>query len=104
IRTLSLIPSVFLSFSVPASARRYINTLSYTTLFRSQPEDRSAGRHTAQIRPAFQAGEGIARACQRRGEALIRAHAAAGQDTGGRDRKSTRLNSSHVSISYAVFC
>src|SRR5699024_4830939 len=23
---------------------------------------------------------------------------------GGRDRKSTRLNSSHVSISYAVFC
>src|SRR5207249_6030283 len=25
-------------------------------------------------------------------------------DTGVRDRKSTRLNSSHVSISYAVFC
>src|SRR5207249_6416158 len=25
-------------------------------------------------------------------------------DTGGGDRKSTRLNSSHVSISYAVFC
>src|SRR5699024_12713196 len=24
--------------------------------------------------------------------------------TGGADRKSTRLNSSHVSISYAVFC
>src|SRR5699024_11804425 len=24
--------------------------------------------------------------------------------SGGRDRKSTRLNSSHVSISYAVFC
>src|SRR5207249_5155956 len=24
--------------------------------------------------------------------------------TGGGDRKSTRLNSSHVSISYAVFC
>src|SRR5689334_24766689 len=24
--------------------------------------------------------------------------------TGGRDRKSTRLNSSHSSISYAVFC
>src|SRR5699024_11890622 len=28
-----------------------------------------------------------------------------GSETGGRrDRKSTRLNSSHVSISYAVFC
>src|SRR5699024_11219935 len=25
-------------------------------------------------------------------------------DTAGEDRKSTRLNSSHVSISYAVFC
>src|SRR6266487_6067442 len=28
----------------------------------------------------------------------------AGTDPGGRDRKSTRLNSSHPSISYAVFC
>src|SRR5690554_72177 len=26
------------------------------------------------------------------------------KDTGGKDRKSTRLNSSHVRISYAVFC
>src|SRR5437870_8310795 len=26
------------------------------------------------------------------------------QLTGGKDRKSTRLNSSHVAISYAVFC
>src|SRR5690242_21285424 len=26
------------------------------------------------------------------------------QDNDGRDRKSTRLNSSHMSISYAVFC
>src|SRR5690242_18227192 len=27
-----------------------------------------------------------------------------GRETGRRDRKSTRLNSSHMSISYAVFC
>src|SRR2546421_6549327 len=27
-----------------------------------------------------------------------------GQESGGRDRKSTRLNSSHDQISYAVFC
>src|SRR3712207_7003683 len=27
-----------------------------------------------------------------------------GADTHGRDRKSTRLNSSHANISYAVFC
>src|SRR5207249_11499262 len=31
-------------------------------------------------------------------------HDRAGAVVGGRDRKSTRLNSSHVSISYAVFC
>src|SRR5699024_12121568 len=30
--------------------------------------------------------------------------AIAGERAGHRDRKSTRLNSSHVSISYAVFC
>src|SRR5699024_12044043 len=29
---------------------------------------------------------------------------ALGEDVLGQDRKSTRLNSSHVSISYAVFC
>src|SRR5205814_8269278 len=27
-----------------------------------------------------------------------------GEDDGGQDRKSTRLNSSHLGISYAVFC
>src|SRR3712207_7215876 len=29
---------------------------------------------------------------------------ALGAELGGRDRKSTRLNSSHANISYAVFC
>src|SRR5215510_6763666 len=33
-----------------------------------------------------------------------RAHAIAVASLGPRDRKSTRLNSSHVAISYAVFC
>src|SRR5439155_20545000 len=50
----------------------------YTTLFRSRP--RPAARHPA-----------------RRGQHLRLARPAA-------DRKSTRLNSSHVAISYAVFC
>src|SRR5207249_8443778 len=31
-------------------------------------------------------------------------HASGGRDRALTDRKSTRLNSSHVSISYAVFC
>src|SRR3989442_3139185 len=54
----------------------------YTTLFRS--------RH----------GEGV-----RMGRRDRRASGApARQSSFGRDRKSTRLNSSHVRISYAVFC
>src|SRR5256885_6132812 len=61
----------------------------YTTLFRS-PHSGSSGRD---VRP-------------RRGRALGRlgpAHRCAGA-LAARDRKSTRLNSSHLVISYAVFC
>src|SRR5256885_8764360 len=40
-----------------------------------------------------------------RGRNAFAIHDAAGRDYGqGRDRKSTRLNSSHLVISYAVFC
>src|SRR5205085_10120335 len=39
-----------------------------------------------------------------RPSAQVRAAAALGLDAGARDRKSTRLNSSHSQISYAVFC
>src|SRR5690349_22064582 len=54
----------------------------YTTLFRSRADDRA--------RPALQErGAGGPRHAARRPR---------------RDRKSTRLNSSHVEISYAVFC
>src|SRR5207253_3955746 len=40
------------------------------------------------------------------GGALVGKHARprAGARASGKDRKSTRLNSSHVAISYAVFC
>src|SRR2546426_9336312 len=57
----------------------------YTTLFRS--------REPATVR------------WQRRdGGGCIRARDDAGDDAGRVDRKSTRLNSSHLVISYAVFC
>src|SRR5256885_1840027 len=63
----------------------------YTTLFRSEPAP-------AQVEIDFQRGgwhgtDGNARARHRR----LSRHAL-------RDRKSTRLNSSHLVISYAVFC
>src|SRR5215471_20368402 len=55
----------------------------YTTLFRSLPPlPRSPGARRMRIR-------------RRHFEALA---------SGRQDRKSTRLNSSHVEISYAVFC
>src|SRR2546430_10922531 len=61
----------------------------YTTLFRSH------GRHR---RPAERH-----RGTQVRGAAEI-ARAIRTADQPGGDRKSTRLNSSHSQISYAVFC
>src|SRR5690349_23715006 len=59
----------------------------YTTLFRS------GGR--AAVQPAGQGGRAaLGQGRRRRGRAAAAAL----------DRKSTRLNSSHVEISYAVFC
>src|SRR2546422_6350575 len=69
----------------------------YTTLFRSRLRDaRELGQHVAQrgLRRVLP-GAVLAREARppRRGRLLP-----------GRDRKSTRLNSSHGYISYAVFC
>src|SRR5699024_12714840 len=66
----------------------------YTTLFRSHP--RAGGRLRGSRWPVSLS---LLR-FRDRGE-LYRSAAA---EADGRDRKSTRLNSSHVSISYAVFC
>src|SRR5436305_3461688 len=60
----------------------------YTTLFRS-PKTVTAQRR---MRPAFSSGGRCA------------SQSAQMSEPPGRDRKSTRLNSSHVRISYAVFC
>src|SRR2546427_6855845 len=57
----------------------------YTTLFRSQRREHAARRGA--LPPAPAGGARAADGRQRR-----------------RDRKSTRLNSSHSQISYAVFC
>src|SRR3989442_7621697 len=69
----------------------------YTTLFRSRvvPNLRRLGLLTPRVREAF-AGLGILEFEHADPEAQDRAL--------GPDRKSTRLNSSHVRISYAVFC
>src|SRR3712207_8143432 len=81
----------------------------YTTLFRSERgprrgptgSDRAGAPRVAGARGAAR-GRGPA---QVRRAALPRGHLVArAGDRHGRDRKSTRLNSSHAKISYAVFC
>src|SRR5438477_8532501 len=80
----------------------------YTTLFRSLR--RPAQRHGAALVQGVVDADGSAgagavdvrAALQCRADRPVLAVAAAGRNR--IDRKSTRLNSSHMSISYAVFC
>src|SRR5690349_24020964 len=75
----------------------------YTTLFRSLRAQPAAARHACadRVREPDPVGH---RQHRRRGDVprLVQALAAARRPV--IDRKSTRLNSSHVEISYAVFC
>src|SRR3712207_7877861 len=77
----------------------------YTTLFRSVRGD--SGRRVRQRRALLQPDDG-ARRDGRRGRALPAGVAPPAEELhrerARRDRKSTRLNSSHANISYAVFC
>src|SRR5699024_11741941 len=89
--------SFFLSLFFTLRRPPYPSLFPYTTLFRSLPlalapklQQRARTSGAARSRPA-----GAGPAVAARAPALRVAHA---------DRKSTRLNSSHVSISYAVFC
>src|SRR5256885_11168115 len=73
----------------------------YTTLFRSQllkalPKMAKAAEHD-ELRDAFETHLEETREHVNRLEQVFRAF-------GEKDRKSTRLNSSHLVISYAVFC
>src|SRR3712207_8429212 len=69
----------------------------YTTLFRSRSELRGRARHRVR-------GASAGRLPVPAG-ARVRDHdVGRGRRPGDLDRKSTRLNSSHANISYAVFC
>src|SRR5438132_3470696 len=77
------VPALFLSLISRRPARSTL--FPYTTLFRSRPRRRRSRRAW--------------RACRRRARRPRRPRTRAMLD-----RKSTRLNSSHTVISYAVFC
>src|SRR3712207_8671974 len=74
----------------------------YTTLFRSVSVQTAASRREAQRGGASPRGDWAttrARVAERFGQRRL-----GGRAMRRRDRKSTRLNSSHANISYAVFC
>src|SRR2546429_6226322 len=75
----------------------------YTTLFRSQPRDQPRAAKDADLLADQVPAEDPER--DRRPEPSLQ-KATVDRDPGvrERDRKSTRLNSSHGYISYAVFC
>src|SRR2546426_5717140 len=83
---LSRSPQTFFSFFFLMIRRPPRSTLfPYTTLFRSHPRPRIS----------------LAASSARRGSSAPPKNLA---ERSGKDRKSTRLNSSHLVISYAVFC
>src|SRR3712207_7828113 len=81
----------------------------YTTLFRSPYRDRQSVGRMAQNLADFEGRRllaldavGVHGVDEGDGPELVRR--SAGELQGRVDRKSTRLNSSHANISYAVFC
>src|SRR5690242_20959540 len=75
----------------------------YTTLFRSRVHGGARLSERAAADPRRRGGRPADRGAAAGGEGR-RSLGAAPSAGGRRDRKSTRLNSSHMSISYAVFC
>src|SRR3712207_7422489 len=74
----------------------------YTTLFRSQP---GVLRAAASVAGATSLGGApLGGTAGRRGAPGAERQAVPVSGMRSRDRKSTRLNSSHANISYAVFC
>src|SRR5690606_39291140 len=84
----------------------------YTTLFRPDPllRDQHAGRGAADLLAGDLRGDPAVGQQDRGRRRLARQRGTGprdqrrGRPAGPSDRKSTRLNSSHVKISYAVFC
>src|SRR5690606_40856100 len=92
--------STFFSFLIRPPPRSTL--FPYTTLFRSGADLRAERGRGAEGR----GGRAVPRGPDRQGRRVRRQRTGLPRPARGgeRDRKSTRLNSSHVKISYAVFC
>src|SRR3712207_7018098 len=73
----------------------------YTTLFRSGP---GADDETASIVAEQESGPQLKAAAAQAAAQINQEKGQHAQKAAQTDRKSTRLNSSHANISYAVFC
>src|SRR3712207_8091688 len=95
--------TAFFILMIPRPPRSTL--IPYTTLFRSRAREPRAQRDPVRgLLPRRGVGDparDLDRQRRRDRGASLRAPAA---DRPRRDRKSTRLNSSHANISYAVFC
>src|SRR3712207_7870920 len=77
----------------------------YTTLFRSERPDPSPGTGAAGYRAAARdVGVRAVIQVEERSLGALEQHVLPARERVLEDRKSTRLNSSHANISYAVFC
>src|SRR3712207_8474554 len=79
----------------------------YTTLFRSAQDKAAIEKLNSAFESAFNKGDAASVASMYTEDAYLlppQAHRMQGRTAIEQDRKSTRLNSSHANISYAVFC
>src|SRR5690606_40272518 len=93
--------------SLERSPTTATSPLSYTTLFRSggSPSGRHLeGRGGADLTAGGRRPPGAGGGSRQRDRRRAGVCGAPGGPPAPEDRKSTRLNSSHVKISYAVFC
>src|SRR5699024_12289989 len=103
--SLSFYPSRF-TLPCPLSCPRSFATRRSSDLARADRGRRRPPQRAHRERPlgASEQRRGRAAAGPRAAPRARRLLGGAGHARRGEDRKSTRLNSSHVSISYAVFC
>src|SRR5260221_6214584 len=76
----------------------------YTTLFRSQQVPKEMGKMTVDLASTLMKGDKVKYSNPANREVYVPVKLITAADVSFTDRKSTRLNSSHTVISYAVFC